>query len=92
MYIAFPCRSRKQPPDIFGVGVSAEDVVLAAKIQCWGDSERYDRDALAPELDTLPCSDALAARYAEAGAWIDYRITEGVAQLQEEPPPAAAAD
>ena len=91
MYIAFPRRSPKQPPDIFGVGVSAEDAVLAAKIQCWGDSERYDRDALAPELDTVRCSDALAARYAEAGARIDYRITDGMARLEDEAAPQVAA-
>ena len=91
MYIAFPRRSRKQPPDIFGIGVSADDAVLAAKIQCSGDSERYDRDALAPELDTAPCSDALAARYAETGARTDYRIADGMARLADEAAPQAPA-
>ena len=84
MYIAFPARSRVQPPAIFAVGASRDDAVLAAKIRCSGDSERYDRDSLAPELDTLPCSDALAARHAQDTARIDYRIADGVARLAGE--------
>ena len=84
MYIAIPARSRVQPPGIFAVGVSPADAVLAAKIRCSGDSARYDRDALSPELVTLPCSDALAARYAQGETVIDYRIVDNTAQLTEE--------
>ena len=84
MYIAFPAHSRNRPAAIFAVGVSRDDAVLAAKIQYAGDSQRYDRDALSPDLDTLPCSDALAARYAQSEPEIDYRIVNGVARLREE--------
>ena len=65
MYIAFRARSRSRSPAIFAVGTSPDDAVLAAKIRCSGDSAAYDRDALAPDIETLPCSEALAARYAD---------------------------
>ena len=83
-HIAFPHHVRRGAPRIFGAGSTAGDALVASKVACAGDTETYDRDALAPELRTAPCTPALAARVASGDRDIEWEIHDGVARLRGE--------